>query len=261
MLEARGLPRYISPAEIAERHSLREVERLWLQAVGAGTLDHFKQTTEPSQDTRSGEPVETAAAHNGSGQAMFGALIRRMNLLSEIEAEIDSADKTDESNLNPTKGIGMRRSASCEMLGAIPHRDNDTAGVENHAQSFSGSAQSFSGSAQAPRQQMPLAPKINHKARGLGVVFADDQLPLSSTLFNELANVEPLIQLCLLPLQPNFFPVTPFAAVACCAAITNKNIIMNRNRQRAYSSDPVAAGPFDLSMSWQNEWPYFVWPN
>jgi len=222
MIEARGLPRYISPAEIAERHSLREVERLWLRAVGAETLDHFKQTTEHSQDTRSGEPVVTAAAHNGSGQAMFGALIRRMDLLSEIEAEIDSADKTDESNSNPTKGIGMRRSASCEILGAISHRDNDTAGVETHAQSFSGSAQ-------ASRQQMPLAPKINHKARGLGVVFADDQLPLSSTLFNELANVEPLIQLCLLPLQPQLLPRH---ALRCCCLLCRHHKQKHHHEQR-----------------------------
>ena len=243
LVEARGLPRHISPSEIAQRqiqmvyqektddsdgpHSSffvgmrRAVSCQMLGAVShrnTAGVQRFSDGSVAAQAPRpqmppaskinhkarglgvapSGEPIITT-----SGQVMCKALIRQKpaNLLSEVEAEMevsqDPVEKTDSS-----KGVGMRRAVSCQyysqMLGATSHRNVDTVGVET--QSFS------SGRVQSPRPQMPLVSKINHKTRGLGFFCADDQLPLSSKLFNELANVEPLIQLCLLPLQPQLLP-------------------------------------------------------
>jgi hypothetical protein len=234
LLEARGLPRHIRPSEIYQEktddsdgpHSSffvgmrRAVSCQMLGAIShrnTAGVQRFPDGSVAAQAPRPQMPLASKINHkarglgvapggepnittNDSGQVMCKALIRRKpaNLLSEIEAEMEvSQDPADNS-----KGVGMRRAVSCQcysqMLGATSHRNVDTVGVET--QSFS------SGRAQSPRPQMPLVSKINHKTRGLGFFCADDQLPLSSKLFNELANVEPLIQLCLLPLQPQLLP-------------------------------------------------------
>jgi len=160
LLEARGLPRYITSSEIQRSHRHPNEctsTRLWLKAVGADTLDHwsFNETLQVSGAEDSCELSSQSSQdsnelkHNRPGtESMFGALSRRMALLSEIKAETELKEDVT-SSIN---SVGERRKASYAFLSILTHND-----PASHDQSSSAS----STNARASNQ-------INHRARGLG---------------------------------------------------------------------------------------------
>lgn len=168
LLEARGLPRYIASSEIQRYRSSPNdctSTRLWLKAVGADTLDHFNESLQVSgaldscefkQSSSksahdSGELKQNRPGNESGGPVMFGALPRRMALLSELEAETEVLEEGINVT-SSTNSVGKRRQASYEFLRGVTQDD-----PTSHIQSLSASS--------TPAR---LSKQINHRARGLG---------------------------------------------------------------------------------------------